>query len=77
MPRARRVRKLWPIALSLTETAYALKISVARVERATRDGSLRFYLAGHKRLILVEDVVAWVRTWPRGHFEKGADNAGR
>jgi hypothetical protein len=64
MPRARRVRRLFPIALSPTELWEALggAVSQRAIIRAIKDGSLIAYKAKNgRRSVLVVDVVEWVR----------------
>jgi hypothetical protein len=64
MPRARRVRRLWPVALSPTELWVALggAVSQRTIIRAIKNGSLVAYKnANGRRSVLVVDAVAWLR----------------
>ncbi len=64
MPRARRVRRLFPIAVTANELRVALGVSLRSIENALLTGELVAHQGPGRRLILVADVVAWVRTLP-------------
>jgi excisionase family DNA binding protein len=62
---ARYVRKarLFPVALSQRAAGEALGIEPREIHAAIRDGELLAYKRGTHVRVLVEDLVAWVRTW--------------
>ena len=61
MPRARRVRRLFPIALTMTELAYALGIPHRAVRDAVKQGQLECWQVGVRKLIFVQSAVDWIR----------------
>jgi hypothetical protein len=64
MPR-KRVKKLWPIALSVDGCAVAIQCSPALLRRAIDAGQLECFEnpeTGHKR-VLVESLTEYVRTY--------------
>jgi excisionase family DNA binding protein len=65
MPRKLRCRPLWPLALSVEEISTALHIPPTTVRAAIRSGELAAYKKGVRVVILVTDIVEWVKTWER------------
>jgi hypothetical protein len=63
MPRA--VEPVALLALSSSQAALALGISIDRVYDALRTGELVAYApTANRRKILVPDLLAWARSWP-------------
>jgi hypothetical protein len=61
-----RKKLLWPIALTPPAIGTVCRKPLARVWAAIESGELiAFAPSPNRTLCLVEDVVAWVRTWPR------------
>lgn len=61
-----RVKRLFPVALSISALAESLGIDRRHIDRAVRDGTLPQYQIGVAKKILVEDAVRWVReNWKR------------
>lgn len=66
MPRA-RLKRLYPIALSVDALAEALGVHRRLLLAAVRAGELPVYQLGTKRRVLVCDAVEYVRTyWKKG-----------
>jgi hypothetical protein len=62
MPRSRRVRRIFPLAVTPTELAYSLGVSLRKVIAAIKNGSLICYAEDNgRRNVLIEDAVAWYR----------------
>jgi hypothetical protein len=53
------------LALSPAATATALCIQPSQVYDAIEKGKLQIFQIGIKRRILVSDIEAWVRSWPK------------
>jgi hypothetical protein len=61
-----RLKRLFPIALSFDAVAEALQIPRHVIHDAIyTTAELRAFECGQCRRVLVEDLVAWVKTWPR------------
>jgi excisionase family DNA binding protein len=69
MPRARRERRLWPVALPVNAAAATLGVHVRHISAAIEAGELPAYSPStgiRRRVVLVEDLVLWVREhWRR------------
>jgi hypothetical protein len=63
MGRARK-SKLFPIALTVSQVKDTLPVRISAVRKAIADGSLDARVHQGRVIILVEDIVRWVHTWP-------------
>jgi hypothetical protein len=64
MPRPRKTR-LFPVGLSPAACAAAVNCSQAIIRAGIKLGALPCYKAGLRRIVLVEDLVKFVRTMER------------
>jgi excisionase family DNA binding protein len=70
MPRQRK-RPLFPICLTVAETATVLGCPLARIKRAISDGTITAYaMRGNRSVLLTEDIVRMVRAWPKARAQK-------
>ncbi len=63
MATPRKPARLFPVALSPTQAAECMGLRRDQIADAIRSGDLPCYRLGVKRRILVESLVAWVKTW--------------
>lgn len=65
MPRAKekRVRRLWPLSVSVTELAAILDYPRKAIERELKSGALICYVEpfGRRKQILIPDAIDWYR----------------
>jgi excisionase family DNA binding protein len=70
VPRLKRDRPLYPIAVSPTMAAHVLGIHKDKIYSAINDGELSIYTLGAQRRVLIADIVDWIRaTWNREPVE--------
>jgi excisionase family DNA binding protein len=62
MAKYQRKTRLFPIALSVNGAAEAMSLPRRKLRDAIRDGHLIAYQNGTHVRVLVEDLVAWVKT---------------
>jgi excisionase family DNA binding protein len=62
-----RKRSIFPIALSVDAAAEALSLPRRRLVRAIEAGELIGHSEGPRKrvLITVQDLIAWIKSWPR------------
>lgn len=67
MARAPRVRRIWPISLTVSEAAIAAGMSLNDMRSHVAAGRIPAYISKfRRRLVLVEDVVIFIKK----HLEK-------
>lgn len=67
MPRERRT-PLFAVAMSPARAADAIGIRADEIYEAINAGLVPVYQKGIRRRVLVADLSAWVRTWPRARI---------
>jgi hypothetical protein len=63
------------VAMSPDALANALMIPTRKVRAAILAGQLPIYQHGKQRRVLLEDAIAWVRSWTRPLAPKENENA--
>ena len=61
--RPRDQRKMWPIALSISDAASCLQIPRSKLYAAIKERSLPYHQHGVHRRLLVSEIEAWVQRY--------------
>ena len=73
MPRTSR--RIWPILLSVSEAAQALRVNRQEIYDAIASGALPpRYTRGVRKWLRTRDVEAWVETWPQDRIKQKTES---
>jgi len=70
MPRAKRVKQIWPVALSISAASTSLQLPIRVIREAVYKYGLEARDVHGRIRIPTEALVIWLRTFPRATLSK-------